>query len=69
MAATIIVILLVGLLLVLAVRYLLRHGMCAACENSGACKGASGSGCDGNCSACRCYASELEARKSRVHVK
>lgn len=78
--ATILIILAVAVLFVLAVRYLLKYGMCGACENRAVCrnarkvKGAGDSGCtnfspccSGKCSSCRYF--ELEKAAAEKNKK
>jgi len=67
-AATILISLIVAALLVLAVRYLIKNGMCVACEDKEACQAAKKTngvdlsyGCDGKCASCRHYEHELKA--------
>lgn len=72
----------IAALLALAVRYLVKNGMCAACEDRAACQaakkaataggtapengGADSAGCGGKCSACRYYEMELRAAGKRA---
>lgn len=65
---TILIGLVLAALLGLAVRYLIKNGACAACEDKAACQAArkeasSGglSGCGGKCSSCRYHEAELKA--------
>jgi hypothetical protein len=65
---TILIGLVVAGLLALAIRYLVKNGMCAACEDKEACqaaKKAAGysvpSGCSEKCSSCKYYEAELKA--------
>lgn len=69
---TILIGLIVAALLGLAIRYLVKNGMCAACEDRAACQAAkkagspdSTSGCGGKCSSCRYYEAELKAAAAR----
>jgi hypothetical protein len=74
---TILIGLVVAGLLVLAIRYLLKNGLCAACEDKAACQAAKkaggpglSSGCGGKCASCKYYEAELkaEAVKHRAGV-
>lgn len=63
--ATILILLPLAAFVGLAIRYLTKNGMCAACENKGACRAAkkpdrSGlpSGCGGQCASCRYFEAE-----------
>jgi microcystin degradation protein MlrC len=65
---TILIGLVVAALLGLAIRYLVKNGMCATCEDRAACQAASkGSGaslsvdCGGQCSGCQFHDAELRA--------
>lgn len=68
--ATILIVLILAALVGLAVRYLVKNGPCAACENRAACRAAKkaegkpSAGCEGNCSACRFYETEKKARQT-----
>lgn len=77
--ATVLIILVLAALVGLAVRYLKKHGMCAACENRAACRAARKAGgvgsndngqfsscCGGKCSSCRYYESEQAAAKNKA---
>ncbi len=69
---TILIGLAVATLLGLAIRYLVKNGMCAACEDKTACQAAKKAGgpdlssaCGGKCSACRYYEAELKAAATK----
>lgn len=56
----------VAAMLVFAIRYLVKNGMCAACEDREACQGSkkaggNSAGCGGKCSSCRYYEAEQKA--------
>mgnify|MGYP000960409335 CR=1 FL=1 len=59
---TLIIALIVAALLGLAIRYLVRHGACAACEMGGTCSAKktkeTPAGCGGKCAGCQYYAYE-----------
>jgi hypothetical protein len=66
--STILIGLVVAGLLMFAIRYLIKNGMCAVCENKSACqtaKKAASSGtpseCGGKCSSCKYHEAELKA--------
>ena len=69
--ATVLIVLVLAACLVLAVRYLAKNGMCAACEDRGACRAAQSAsdsrqtGCGGKCSSCRYH--ELEKAAAAKH--
>jgi hypothetical protein len=65
---TILIGLIIAVLFVLAVRYLVKNGTCAACEDKEACQAAKkmaaagpAHGCGGMCASCRYYEYELKA--------
>lgn len=70
--ATVCIVLILAVLLGLAVRYLVKNGMCAACEDRDACKSAHKAdgaglpaGCGGKCSSCRYYELEKQAAAAK----
>jgi hypothetical protein len=68
--ATVLIGLAIAAPLALAVRYLVKNGLCAGCEMKESCdraKKAAGDphGCPGNCSACAYRAAEMKAAASR----
>lgn len=70
--ATFLIALIIATLFVLAIRYLAKNGMCAACEDKKACHSAKEAGdpglssaCGGKCSSCRYEAQELKAAADR----
>ena len=70
--ATIFLGLIIAALFVLAVRYLVKNGMCAACEDKAACQAAKKAGapdlssaCGGKCASCRYYEQELKAASAK----
>ena len=69
--STILIALSIAALLVFAIRYLVKNGMCAACEDRAACEAAKKAGvsdssscCSGKCSACKYYEYELKASQA-----
>jgi hypothetical protein len=71
---TILIALAVAALLGMAVRYLVKNGMCAACEDKSACQAAKkaggpdlSSGCGGGCASCKYYEYELKALAAKQH--
>lgn len=68
---TILIGLAIAALLVLAIRYLAKHGLCAACEDKAACQAAKkagadfSAGCGGKCAACRYYEYEQKALQAK----
>jgi hypothetical protein len=69
---TVLIGLVVAALLGLAIRYLAKNGMCAACEDKKACQAAKkaggssvASGCGGKCSSCQYYEAELKASAAK----
>lgn len=71
---TILIGLVVLALLGLAIRYLVKNGMCAACEDKAACQAAKKAGevslppgCGGSCAACQHREAELRAVAALKH--
>lgn len=63
----------IGVLLVLAVRYIAKHGMCAACEDREACQKAFGAAgeppafsCGASCRSCPYYPEEQRMKMAAV---
>lgn len=72
-AATILIAAAIAALLLLAVRYLVKNGPCAACEMRGACRKnpqedrkPSASACGGNCRGCQYYAQEQKMKAANA---
>jgi hypothetical protein len=64
--------LVIAALLALAIRYVVKHGVCAACEDREACQAANAGGgsgfppgCGGECASCRYYEHELNASTTK----
>ena len=72
---TILISLVIATLFVLAIRYLRRNGMCAACEDKGACQAAkkangaaNSSGCSGKCASCQHHDYELKSSPVKLQI-
>jgi hypothetical protein len=69
---TIVIGFIIAALLFFAIRYLVKNGMCAACEDKSACEAAKKAGlpgpassCGGKCSSCQYYEQELKAAAAK----
>ncbi len=65
---TIVIGLIIATLLFFAIRYLVKNGMCAACEDKEACRDAKKAGvpghsssCGGKCASCQYYEYEMKS--------
>lgn len=73
--ATALIGLVIAALLVLAVRYLVRNGMCAGCDMSGSCSrakkasAAAAHGCSGSCEGCAYHEAEMKVAAARRQTR